>query len=268
MLVPASAAFSLFAIRDLNLYDISDHSAVRVPKVLSKHLPVVYIGLTCSFLVTALCMLFGHLAHPQAFLPKTAQMFLVNVVLDGLTLVITFHILEWIMAHAMWWRILLGIAFDMMLAALLALLSLYLGTIFTANALTITEVARVLVGMSPDGVSWEIGPFFWTMHTTLIPTILYLSLIGLCWIVKLIVIIPASRFFRRNPAEDHPYVLLIAVCTLFFAAFTSISVLLGAFEERARDLERRQVAAIAPAESEEYPLCDSSFSFVASSHEF
>src|SRR5262249_12125301 len=77
-----------------------------------------------------------------------------------------------------------AVTLNLMLGLLLACASLYFGI----KQLTMTGVGRVLVAHSIDGQRWEIGPYFWTMHTVFLPLLFYLSIVMLCWVGKGVVL--------------------------------------------------------------------------------
>jgi hypothetical protein len=56
---------------------------------------------------------------------------------------------------------------------------------FGVRQVTAAQVANTLVGRSVAGDRWEFGPCFWTMHTTFIPLLVYLSLVALCCVAKI-----------------------------------------------------------------------------------
>jgi len=156
-------------------------------------------------------------------------MLFVNVVCDGLTLAGTFWILQWAMAKKGLFRIPMAVLVDLLVGGLLACCSLYFGLAFTEHGLSAAEVLYVLVGKAPNGREYELGPCFWAMHTTFIPTALYLMVIGMCWIGKLILAV-AAKFTNKALEHEKPLGLTAALCGVFFAIFTALSLALGSAE--------------------------------------
>jgi len=74
------------------------------------------------------------------------------------------------------------------------------------------------VALSPDGGHFEIGPYFWAMHTTFIPTLLYLILITLCWVGKLLVL-PVASILSRGAVVEKPHHLTAGVFLFIAAVF-------------------------------------------------
>ena len=111
-------------------------------------------------------------------------------------------------------------------AALLACLSLYLGLLGSDNALSIKETLNVLIARAPAGTTYELGPYFWAMHTTFIPTIMYLIVIALAYIGKLI-ILPIFHVFRKGRELEKPHDLTAGVFAFVAVLFVAISRLLS-----------------------------------------
>ncbi len=195
---------------------ISEDSELR-----AHHLYAFSLAIGCSFVITFIAFLLGHFTAPEQWIPKTIQMLLSNVIFDGLTLVATLIILNFTIHSTSKLRIPIGVFADIFIAALLACLSLYLGLIITERQLTAFQVFNVLIARSPDGGHPEIGPYFWVMHTTFIPTIIYMVLIILAWISKLVVL-PVARLFCRASMVEKPHHLtaglfIIIIAATFFA---------------------------------------------------
>lgn len=193
---------------------------------------------TVSFFITAIALFFGSVCSLGAYIPQTIQMFLVNVFCDGLTLLLTFIILEGAIDRVIRakspeqqkikrkYPILVAIALDFVVAALLACLSLYFGLLGSDNALSITETVNVLIARAPSGTTYELGPYFWAMHTTFIPTALYLVIIMLAYIGKLI-ILPVFHVLKKGHELDKPHDLSAAVLAFVAALFLALAGLLS-----------------------------------------
>ncbi len=182
-------------------------------------------GVSASFAVTLLALFLGHIANPTAWIPQTYQMLLSNVTFDGVTLVATIHLLRWAISRKPLFRIPVAIMGDLLLAALFACSSLYAGLLFTENQLSWGQVTSVLVALSPDASGFEIGPYFWAMHTTFLPTLLYMSLILLCWLGKAL-LIPMRWWLGQAQAHDNPLKLSAALCTLVSVTLVCLAMLI------------------------------------------
>ena len=81
-----------------------------------------------------------------------------NVVFDGATMILTPRILVWAIEGRSLVRIPTAIVVDTVLAGLLGSASLFLGLVFTEQALSLLEVVSVLIARSPAGDGIEFGP--------------------------------------------------------------------------------------------------------------
>lgn len=181
------------------------------------------IGVSGSFAVTLGSLGVGHMMSPMAWVPQTVQMLFSNVLCDGLTLVVTFWLLRWAVAKKAMFRIPTAIVVDVVIAGVLAGLSLFCGLTYTEHYLSIGEVGNILVGRAAEGGRFEFGPYFWVMHTTFIPTIMYLGLILVCWLGKAMLTV-AEKFTGRALEHEKPLALTAALFGIFFAVFTAISL--------------------------------------------
>lgn len=155
-----------------------------------------------SFFVTLCSLLIGNLVAPDAWIPQTLQMLLCNVAFDGFTMVATFAILAAAVGKKRKYPIPVGILIDLMVAALFACASLWLGLIGTQHALSIKQVLGVLFAKSADDAAGNaLGPYFWAMHTTFLPTLGYMALILLFWVAKLVVL-PVAKVLEKGRKTD------------------------------------------------------------------
>lgn len=176
------------------------------------------ITLTASFSITLIALLVGHVADSTYWVPKTMQMLVSNVFFDGLTMLATILILTLAVPPQRRISIPLAVCLDVVVAAIFACASLYCGVAFTERHLGFVEVGRILVALSPDGGHFEIGPYFWAMHTTFIPTLLYMAVIIFCWIGKML-IIPVASVLSRGAIDDKPHNLTASVFAFIAVVF-------------------------------------------------
>lgn len=179
-----------------------------------------------SFVVTFIALLIGNVVAPNLYVPQTLQMLSINALFDGLTVVATFALLMWAVQADIMRRIPFAIGVDVLVGAVLACASLYLGLIFTDQALTVTDTINVLVFRSPDGQSVELGPFFWVMHSTFLPTLGYIGLILLLWSGKLL-LVPVAMFVEKGADHSNPLnltrTLLVTIAAIFGAITTFLT---------------------------------------------
>ena len=177
------------------------------------------LSLGLSFSLTFLALLIGKVTVPEAWIPKNFQMLTANVLLDGLTMVVTLIILEKGLNSVRWYSIPTAIAIDILFSCnFLHALQLYLGLVFTDHALSVIETVRVLFGLSPNGNTWELGPYFWVMHTTFLPTIFYLGLIFVAFLGKGLLSV-VHGFLGMAQANEEPLKLTGTLCGLIAGFF-------------------------------------------------
>ena len=185
-----------------------------------------------SFSVTLAALLIGHSAQNNAWVPQRISMLLSNVLFDGLTLIVTLFILRQAIKPENHVSIPIAVLLDIVLAAVFACGSLWCGLRFTEHPITLRETLNVLILRSTDGAHWEIGPFFWAMHTTFAPTGVYLAVILMCWLAKLIYR-PINWVFYRGKTTN-PFGLTVALSACIAAVLFGISTLMGHMEDRAK----------------------------------
>ncbi|MCP4897634.1 MAG: hypothetical protein GY906_11735 [bacterium] len=201
------------------------------------------LAIVVSFPATLVSLLVGGFLHPSAHVPKTFQMLVSNAVFDAITLSVTFVLLAWAMRRASLVRLPLAIVADVMLSAVFACCSLYFGLLGTQNSLGIAQVASVLLARSPDGTGLELGPYFWAMHTTFLPTVAYLSLILLAWLGKA-TLTPVAWLLGKGQESKNPLKLTMALCTLVSAIFWATAYGLGAVEEAVEEHAPKQFVSM------------------------
>ena len=202
-----------------------------------------FIGISLGFTLTFLALLIGHIAAPESYIPQTLQVLISNILFDGLTMIITFAILEWTISQKIMLRVPMAILLDLIAAAILACGSLFCGLVFTKNALNLGEILNVLIARSPDGSSIQFSPYFWVMHTTFIPTLLYLLFILFCWFAKAF-LIPVRLFFGKGQEHKNPLRLTAGLFGLLSAIAGVLFWVAGEVYEQAKDHNPIQSQAI------------------------
>lgn len=179
-----------------------------------------------SFMVTFFALLLGEIVTPGLYIPQTLQMLFSNFAFDLITIFATLALLTWSVEKNSIRRIPIAILTDIFLAAIFASCSLFFGLVFTDQALTIIETLNVLQFKSPDGESVELGPFFWAMHTTFLPTVGYLSFVMFGWVGKTNLWV-LSWFSKQSSSNPEPFLLTASV---FFVLFMLSGGILGILE--------------------------------------
>lgn len=211
------------------------------------NLVLMALAAAASFLVTMIALLVGKISAPAAVVPQTVQLMLTNVVCDSVTMVATVLILRRAVSPESKLSLVFAILLDIAIAAILACASLWIGLLFTKNALTIGQVWSVLLAQSPEGTTMEIGPYFWVMHTTFLPTLVYCSMILLCWLGKLVVL-PVATLLKGAAAIEKPHHLsagvFALVAVIFTVAATGIGHLRSTIASPAAQVERQAESGV------------------------
>ena len=189
------------------------------------------IGVSFSFVVTILALLIGHVGSPESWIPMTMQMLISNLLFDGFTMVATFWLLGWYLQKQSFMKLPAIIVIDIVACAVLACLSLYFALIFTDQELTFNEIIRVLIALSPNKSGYVLGPYFWVMHSTFLPTLIYLTILLICWLGKGVAVF-VVWFLSINAVNDKPMALTGAL----FGVLTAVFYVVGIALEQAKKL--------------------------------
>jgi hypothetical protein len=150
-----------------------------------------------SLCITALMLLVGNEFAPSVSVPQTMRLLLCNTICDAVTVVVSLQILEAAISHQGRLRLVRAVSLCIVLGALLAGASVWIGV----GSLSILETARIFIARSMDGTHWELGPYFWVMHSTFLPLLFFIALLLLGWSGKLM-ITGLEKFFGRAQHED------------------------------------------------------------------
>jgi hypothetical protein len=211
-----------------------DPKRVIMLRVLSRHRAKEYRSLSyviffifggnAGFVLSFLAMLVGHAAEPTAYVPRLWPLLIVNFICDGLTLALTFSVLNSINKKRAYY-LPLALVSTLLLSALLAFCSLYLGLLFTDHPLHAREVLNILIARAPDGNGIQLSPYFWIMHTTFIPLLLYFAVILLCWLAK-VFLLGARWYFGKGLSVKDPVKITFAFCALIIGLLTALDALI------------------------------------------
>ena len=104
---------------------------------------------------------------------------------------------------------------------LYAVFSLLAGLALTQHQLTVGRAWGLLWAISVNGRSHEFGPLFWTMHSTFLPTAVYLSFVLVAWLAKCVVL-PLQLLLEKGERRRDPFKRTGDLCILL-AALIAIS---------------------------------------------
>ncbi len=169
--------------------------------------------------------------------------FFTNILFDYITLIVTIKLLNWAISHkgSRIFKIPIAVIADVILACIFACLSLYFAVIsehsksvvfpdWNPNRISPSQTVNVLVGLSPDGNRFQFDIYFWSMHTAIIPTVIYLTLIMLAWVAKLI-LLPVNYFLGQGQANKNPLKLTAALCGIISAMFLFLAYIMHVMDK-------------------------------------
>ena len=165
---------------------------------------LVGAAMSVSMVITVVAIAVGTVAAPHLPVPQTLQLVSANILCDGVTMYATVMVLGLAVGQNKTLPIPVAIFLDLLIAAGLACLSLWLGVIGTELQVEPMGVLQVLMGRDPSGANYELGPLFWAMHTVFLPTVTYLGIIIAAWIGRLVVL-PVLRVFERGREVESPH---------------------------------------------------------------
>ena len=176
---------------------------------------------------TAAALLLGSVTSSALWMPHIAPMYAANVACDTATVLATVLLMR--AAINPDWRlsIPLAVLIDVVLAALLACVSVGLGLVGSGRELGVAELGRLLIGTSPNEVSERFDPLFWAMHTTFLPTAIYFLAIAGIWSARL-VFLPLALLFSRSAIVEKPHHLMAGAFGLLAAICLGLSRLIHA----------------------------------------
>jgi hypothetical protein len=183
------------------------------------------VGVGAGLAVTYAALSLG-LAATGERVPWTSQLLLSNVLHDGLTVVASYWLLSWALVRRSLLRVPAAIVADVAVSAVLACSSLYVGVMMTERHLGIAQVLHILLARAPDGHHWEVGPYFWAMHTMFLPTLAYLAVVAVCWMAKAL-LLPTRWFFGVGQEHKNPMNLTAALCALIAALLALLAAVPG-----------------------------------------
>lgn len=152
------------------------------------------------------------------------QVFLSNIIFDLLTVYITYFILKRAINNIQF--LLLFITFDIIMSACFSIYSIYFGLLGTEQSINLLEATHMLIGLSPDGSLWQFGSYFWAMHTTFIPTLIYLSVLVLMITAKYVTM-PIARLFYRASLTEEPHMMYAFFYITLSGIFLLVSFVMG-----------------------------------------
>ncbi len=226
-----------FPFTVLTSYLDYDLSIIKTTMGISEEVPSnqILLGATITFslIITFLSLSLGHHIDESAKLPQTFQMLAANLVFDGLTVLTTFWIFGGAIRIKSFLAIPIALCIDVIISAIFACCSLWVGLFdieSKTEAISFHETLNILVGLNQDGTIYTLGPYFWIMHTTFIPTFLFIFIVLICWLAKLIVL-PIMGVLEKGYQIESPHHHTAMALALLAAIFVFLGAGFGYLKE-------------------------------------
>jgi hypothetical protein len=183
---------------------------------------MVFISFLIPFLVliSLVALSLGHFIVPIAYVPLTYQMIIANLCFDSLTIFTTIYIFSLVLSNFSFFNAFIAVFLDFVLSSFYSCVSIFLTLYNTPQAIRFAETLNLLFARSMDGRSYELGPLFWLMHSTFLPTLILLLVIALCCLMVLLHF-PFEWVFERFDNVAKP-VAYSAAFLLVIASFAGI----------------------------------------------
>ncbi|MEM6823182.1 MAG: hypothetical protein AAF558_14720 [Verrucomicrobiota bacterium] len=236
---PASFVSGFMILFSINNMAVDIWGSQAFNPITNDTLSLILGALPISLFVSLLAMAMGSIADPSAPRPTIVQVLVLNLICDGLTILATVRILKAALRSSRVFAIPFAVLLDLFISAVLASVSLWAGTLGTDYALELVDVIKILFGRDLVSTNWNLGPYFWIMHTTFIPTLVYLSLILLAWLGKLGISVIRLVFGRASHPEINPFSFAAALVTFIGALLLAVSGAAGFFEDAAKEEEEK-----------------------------
>lgn len=185
---------------------------------------IVWISFTMSIIASSIAMALGYITASNSHEVTQISLILSNFVFDYFTLIFSFWIIKKALQSKSALAIPVAIVLDLLLAFLFALGSLYFGLLPTAQSLTISEVFLVFFGGGTlDCPTCSRDAYFFLMHTTFVPTLVYMSFIVFFWLGKLTLKLSDFLLVPKKSLK-RPYGLCRALCLVISGLLLLIRV--------------------------------------------
>jgi hypothetical protein len=215
---------------------------------------IIVITLTASLGFTLLLLYIGTLLSTLAPLPNRVQAMTANVIFDGLTIMVTFWILErssrihtllrlplvivtvggisflfalcslWFATLGSGWELTILFGREISFANVIEKLRYQPWVVLLSESFSISEMTNIIIGKNPFGTYWEFGPLFWSTNSVFLPLALYLIAVTTSWLAKVVHTAVALYLGRGKEEEINPISMTAALFALISAIFVACSL--------------------------------------------
>lgn len=186
-------------------------------------------SLSYSIIATGLSIFLGNIVSDNEVL-ITGQMFKANWICD---------LLSGMFFSALFFtgqkkkNVLLLIAVSFIISAAFSYLSLFFSLLDTYDEPSPQEILNTMFMRTREGNHWEIGPYFFLMHTTFIPIFSFLSILIIATCVKLWIKVVALALGLISQDQVNTFKAFAALLGIFVTLFSALSTISGIFKDKA-----------------------------------
>jgi len=202
----------------------------------------VGLGVGFSLFATVAALALGKIAEPNAVHPTlSVQAISTNLLCDTFTLAgcgFLFRLRNKASGLFFLFFLIPGCAAIGVLFALLTALLAFWGT---PDQLSISQIIHVLLGLSPTSNNFELGGYFFLVHTTFLPVLLYLFSLVFSVVLKFVAYIASRLFGLASAVHANPFKVMAALLAVFFAIFTGLSGVASVAKDRVSDFEKPNI---------------------------
>jgi hypothetical protein len=141
----------------------------------------IAVVIVISINITTIAMYIGHLFNEKSIIPRTFQIYFVNLCCDFLSVGLTFKIFNWAVKKDGLIKLPLAFIGVIFISVVLAIASIYLGLLFTENQLSIFEII-FMYKMNSELFG---SSLFFLMNSVFIPILLIILILILAYLGKL-----------------------------------------------------------------------------------
>jgi len=193
------------------------------------------IGFLLSAVLTVGGIYLGRQFDAGSTLVLTPQILLVNTMFDALTIGVTLSLMKWVswagfrpVVSSWSIRLLFAAPLDLAMAAAFSIASIYFSLLGTEFEISPNEAAELLIPNISGNYISGLGPEFWIMHTTFIPTLIYLLVLMSGAILYILFIAALQGLVSEDPNEiREPLKVLSALFMVYAASFEFLALISG-----------------------------------------
>lgn len=197
---------------------------------LKSNINIMQSGFLASTLLTVFGLYVGRYFDASSQLDLTPQILIANTFFDALTIAVTIALLRWVsfggFLQSWTLRLLIAAPLDLALGALFAVASIYLSLVGTEHAITLGQSYDLLLPDIVDNSVYGLGPEFWIMHTTFLPTSFYLIVLLTGVLAYFVFIWLPDGVVSQDPNQNQkPLAALASICGIYGLIVQALAIL-------------------------------------------